>query len=138
VNYEPSIAGGPGEAEAPAHDEQGPVVEGRLTRERIPRTDDYKQPGERYRLSGRWEQDELVSNLIAKLLQCDRAIQERMVCHLFMAEDELGNRVGEGIGISADDVRSLPLLAAQTLTEAELVRAANLGDNGPRDVPARS
>jgi catalase len=51
-----------------------------------------------------------------------------------MAEDELGHRVGEGLGIGADDVRGLGPLATQTLNEAELARAANLGGNGPRDV----
>src|SRR3712207_2432258 len=39
VNYEPSITGGLREAEYPQHDEQGPVIEGRLTRKRISRTD---------------------------------------------------------------------------------------------------
>ena len=57
-----------------------------------------------------------------------------MVWHLFMIEDELGQRVGDGIGISADDVRGLEPLATQTFTEEELARAANLGNNGPRDV----
>jgi catalase len=66
--------------------------------------------------------------------QCDRPIQERMVWHLFMCEDELGQRVGEGLGIGADDVRELPPLASQTLSEDELARAANLGKNGTRDV----
>ena len=60
-----------------------------------------------------------------------------MVWHLFMCEDELGARVGEGLGISADDVRGLPPLQSQTLTEAELQRAANLGKNGPRDVAGK-
>jgi catalase len=134
VNYEPSILGGLREAEYPTHDEQGPEITGRLTRKRIPRTDDYTQAGQRYLLSEQWEKDELVANLIDGLSQCDRPIQERMVWHLFMAEDELGQRVGEGIGISADDVRGLQPLQTQTLTEAELQRAANLGKNGPRDV----
>ncbi|SDE60131.1 catalase [Blastococcus fimeti] len=134
VNYEPSITGGLREAEYPTHDEQGPVITGRLTRKRIPRTDDYTQAGQRYLLSEQWEKDELVANLIDGLSQCDRPIQERMVWHLFMAEDELGQRVGDGIGISADDVRGLAPLQSQTLTEAELQRAANLGKNGPRDV----
>ena len=134
VNYEPSILGGLREAAYPTHDEQGPEITGRLTRKRIPRTDDYTQAGQRYLLSEQWEKDELVANLIDGLSQCDRPIQERMVWHLFMAEDELGQRVGEGIGISADDVRGLPPLQTQTLTEAELQRAANLGKNGPRDV----
>jgi catalase len=134
VNYEPSITGGLREAQYPTHDEQGPEITGRLTRKRIPRTDDYTQAGQRYLLSEQWEKDDLVANLIGNLSQCDRPIQERMMWHLFMVEDELGQRVGEGLGISADDVRGLAPLQTQTLTEAELQRAANLGKNGPRDV----
>jgi catalase len=57
-----------------------------------------------------------------------------MVWHFFMVEDELGQRVGDGVGISADDIRGLAPLQTQTLTEDELQRAANLGKNGPRDV----
>src|SRR4051795_10607863 len=60
VNYEPSILGGLREAAYPTHDEQGPVITGRLTRKRIPRTNDYKQAGERYLLSEQWEKDDLV------------------------------------------------------------------------------
>src|SRR5213079_1158517 len=41
VNYEPSLRGGLREAEAPTEEEVGPVITGRLTRERIPRTNDY-------------------------------------------------------------------------------------------------
>jgi catalase len=134
VNYEPSIIGGLREGQAPAHDEQGPVIQGRLTRKRIERTDDYTQTGQRFLLSQPWEQDDLVANLTGALAQCDRPIQERMVWHLFMCEDELGRRVGEGLGIGADDVRGLSPLATQTLTEEELKRAANLGKNGSRDV----
>ncbi len=51
-----------------------------------------------------------------------------------MADDELGARVGEGLGISADDVRGLEPLASQNLLEEEDQRRANLGKNGPRDV----
>jgi catalase len=110
------------------------VYEGRLTRSKIPRTNDYKQAGERYLLSEQWERDDLVTNLTGLLAQTDRPIQERMIWHLFMIEDELGQRVGDGIGISADDVRGLSPLATQTFNEEELARAANLGNNGTRDV----
>jgi catalase len=134
VNYEPSILGGLHEAEYPTHDEQGPVIEGRLTRKRIPRTNDYQQAGERYLLSEQWEKDDLVANLADALSQCDRAIQERMVWHFFMCEDELGQRVGDALGISADDVRHLAPLQTQTLSEEEQQRLSNLGKNGPRDV----
>jgi catalase len=138
VNYAPSIVAGLREADSPSHDEQGPEITGRLTRKRIARTNDYAQAGERYLLSEQWERDDLVANLVGALAQCDRPIQERMVWHLLMCEDELGQRVGEGIGITADDVRHLGPLATQTLSEAELERAANLGKNAPRDVSGRT
>jgi catalase len=134
VNYEPSITGGLREANEPANEEVGPEIIGRLTRKRIPRTNDYGQAGERYLLSEPWERDDLVANLVGALSQCDRPIQERMVWHLLLAENELGLRVGEGIGIGPDDVRHLPPLATQTLSDVELDRIANLGKNGPRDV----
>ena len=134
VNYEPSITGGLREAEYPTHDEQGPLITGRLTRKRIPRTNDYAQAGERYLLSEQWEKDDLVANLVGALQQCRREIQERMVWHFFMCEDELGQRVGDGLGITADDVRGLSPLQTQTLSEEEQQRAANLGKNGARDV----
>ncbi|CAA9228914.1 MAG: Catalase KatE [uncultured Blastococcus sp.] len=134
VNYEPSITGGLREAEYPSHDEQGPVITGRLTRKRIPRTDDYTQAGQRYQLMEQWEKDDLVANFVANISEAVREVQERMVWHFFMCDDELGQRVGEGLGISADDVRGLAPLQTQTLDEDELARAANLGKNGPRDV----
>ncbi len=134
VNYEPSITGGVREAQYPTHDEQGPEIHGRVTRKRIPRTNDYQQAGERYAMSEQWEKDDLVLNLVTLLDQCDRPIQERMVWHLLMCEDELGLRVGEGLGIGVEDVRGLPPLQSQTLSQDELRRLENLGGNGPRDV----
>ena len=94
----------------------------------------YTQAGQRFLLMDDWERDDLVANFTTLISQAAREVQERMVWHLFMCEDSLGARVGEGLGISADDVRHLPPLASQTLSEAELERAANLGKNGPRDV----
>jgi catalase len=134
VNYEPSTLGGLREADGPAHDEQGPEITGRLTRKRISRTNDYAQAGERYQLSEQWEKDDLVFNLVDALSQCDRHIQERMVWHWLLADDELGQRVGDGLGISADDVRALKPLASQGWGEEEQRRLDNLGNNGPRDV----
>ena len=60
-----------------------------------------------------------------------------MVWHLFMVEDELGQRVGDGLGISADDVRDLEPLAdaeadrgrarARAATWAPTARATSAG-----------
>lgn len=134
VNYEPSIHGGLREAQYPQHDEQGPVIEGRLTRKRIPLTQDYKQAGQRYLLLEDWERDDLVDNFVTLLGQCERDVQERMVWHFFMVEDELGERVGEGLGIKASDVAHLEPLESQTLSDEDQQRLANLGTNGRRDV----
>jgi catalase len=134
VNYEPSITGGLAESPKPSHQEQGPEISGRLTRAQIPRTNDYQQAGERYQLSEQWEKDDLVGNLSTLLGQCDRPIQERMVWHLLLCDDELGSRVGEGLGITADDVRGLKPLPSQGWGDAEQQRLDNLGNNGPRDV----
>ena len=134
VNYEPSTMGGLAEADRTTHNELGPVIEGRLTRARIPRTNDYQQAGERFRLMEDWERDDLVHNFVENIGQATAEVQRRMVWHCFMAEDELGQRVGDGLGISADDVRDLPPLPTQQLSEAEHNRLENLGKNGPRDV----
>jgi catalase len=134
INYEPSSLNAPVEAPKPVHDEAGPEITGRLTRARIPRRNDYKQAGERYQLSEQWEKDDLVSNLVGALSQCDRHIQERMVWHFLMCDDEYGTRVGEGLGISADDVRHLEPLPTYPLNEEEQQRYENLGKNGPRNV----
>lgn len=134
VNYEPSITGGLREDRYPTHDEQGPVVSGRLTRKRIPRTNDYTQAGQRYLLMEQWERDDLVLNLVTMLSQAVRPVQERMVWHFLMVEDDLGLRVGEGLGIGPEDVAHLEPLATQDLSEEERGRLSNLGKNGPRDV----
>ncbi len=134
VNYEPSITGGLHEAPYPTHDVQGPEIVGRLTRKRIPRTDDYTQAGQRYLLMEQWERDDLVHNLVTLIGEADRTVQERMVWHFLLCEDELGLRVGEGLGITPDDVRHLEPLASQTLNDEEKQRIVNLGKNGARNV----
>jgi catalase len=81
-----------------------------------------------------WERDDLVSNFVALISQAARPVQERMLWHFYLVEDELGQRVGEGLGIALDEVKDLPPLASQTLSEEELDRVRNLGRNGRRDV----
>jgi len=132
VNYEPSALGGLHEGEYPTHDKQGPVIEGQLTRARLPRTNDYQQAADRYRTMMDWERDDLVANFIELFGQCERMTQERMIWHLYLIDDDYGNRVGEGIGIKAADVAHLEPLPKQQLTEEDQRRLANLGNNPPR------
>ncbi|MCC9178216.1 catalase [Arthrobacter sp. zg-Y750] len=134
VNYEPNITGGLQEAPKPAQSELGPELEGRLIRARLPRTNDYMQAGQRYQLMEQWEKDDLVKNFVDNISQAVREVQERMLWHFYMADDELGARVGEGLGISLDEIKDLGPLATQTLNEEETERMKNLGHNGPRNV----
>ena len=51
--------------EAPsAGAEYTPLVQGRLVRQKIERTNDYQQAGERYRAFEEWERDELILKLV--------------------------------------------------------------------------
>jgi catalase len=57
-----------------------------------------------------------------------------MVWHLFLIDDDYGSRVGDGLGITADQVRHLQPLPGQTLTDADRERLANLGHAGRRQL----
>ncbi|MDZ5697910.1 catalase [Chelativorans sp. M5D2P16] len=129
VNYEPSIHGGLEEAgrERPNNP---PEIRGRLTRSVIERHNDYLQARGRYCTMMDWERDDLVLNMGTLLGQCERDVQERMIWHLFLVHDDYGKRVGEMIGITADDVRHLPPLPKQVLTSEEERRLQHLGNNG--------
>ncbi len=81
-----------------------------------------------------WERDDLVHNFVTQLSRCDRPIQERMVWHFLLVEDDLGLRVGEGLGISPSDVAHLEPLDSQELSGFDRERLVNLGKNGARNV----
>lgn len=56
-----------------------PYVEGPVTRQKISRTNDYAQAGDRYRAFSDDERDDLILNLINALKQCNPDIQQRMI-----------------------------------------------------------
>jgi catalase len=100
TNYEPNSTGGLREAE-PAGPPYEPEIHGRLTRSKIERTNDYKQPGERYRTMPDWEREDLVLNLVTLLGDCERHIQQRMVDHFAQADADFGRRLADGLGLAA-------------------------------------
>ena len=69
-------------------------------------------------------------NLGGLLGQCQRDVQERMIWHFLMVHDDYGTRVGKAIGLTADDVKGLPLLPNQKLTADDQRRLTTLGKNG--------
>jgi catalase len=128
VNYEPSLHHGLEVAQPGPNNP--PEVRGRLVNAVIERRNDYVQARGRYCTMMDWERDDLVLNMGDLLGQCERDVQERMVWHLLLVHDDYGRRVGEAIGITADDIRHLELLPGQVLTDEEQRRRKNLGNNG--------
>lgn len=70
------------------------------------------------------------------LSQCERDAQERMLWHFFLIHNDYGNRVGQAVGLNANDVRHLAPLANQILIEAEQQRLEKLGNNDDKRDPA--
>lgn len=97
VNYEPSNFGGLTEQPRTGTPPRS-YVAGEIGRQRIERTNDFAQAGERYRTFEDWERDELVSNLVGALKQCAEVIQDRMISHFTQADLDYGRRVAEGLG----------------------------------------
>jgi catalase len=135
VNFEPSIHNGLHEAPREEPNNQ-PEVRGRLTRSVIERRNDYIHARGRYCTMMDWERDDLVLNMGTLLGQCERDVQERMIWHFLLVHDDYGNRVGQMLGITADDVRNLPPLPKQVLTDEDKRRLQNLGKNGDKIDPA--
>lgn len=96
VNYEPSSLNGLKEAPKPGKD-YTPYIQGNLVRQKIERTNDFKQAGERYRMFEDWERDELIMNLVTTLKPCQKHIQDKMVEMLTKCDQDYGRRVAEGL-----------------------------------------
>jgi len=129
VNFEPSIHNGLHEAPDPGPNSP-PEIRGQLTRSVLERRNDYVQARARYNTMMDWERDDLVQNMGTMLGQCERDVQERMLWHFFLIHDDYGSRVGQMLGISADDVRTLKPLPKQVLTKEDEQRLSQLGKNG--------
>ena len=134
TNYEPTSTAALREAALRGSSEQGPTYTARLTRASIERQNDYAQAADRYHTMMDWESEDLILNVVSLVGQAAREVQERMVWHFYLIDDDLGNRVGEGLGIKAADVAHLEPLPRQILTGEDQQRLANLGNNSPRTV----
>lgn len=75
---------------------------GNLVREKIHRTNNFKQAGERYRIFENWERDDLILNLVNTLKPCRKDIQDKMVELFTKCDPDYGTRVAEGLRKAAD------------------------------------
>lgn len=98
VNYEPNSASGSPQ-EDPAYAESEAPLTGPALRQKIEKTDDFTQAGERYRSYTKQEQDNLIRNLVNDLKQTSQDIQLRAICNFFRAGAEYGMRLAQGLGI---------------------------------------
>lgn len=97
VNYEPSSLDRNVPKEAPTGNPREYRIEGEVTRQKISKTNDFAQAGERYRSLGKIDQEHLVDNLIADLMHIDKPIQKRVAENLTKADPELGKSVVKGL-----------------------------------------
>ena len=96
INYEPSSLNGLKEAPRTAPDHM-PEYKGRLIRETIDRTNNFKQAGERYRLHEDWERDDLISNMVGALASANRTVSDKMVELCSNCDEDWGRRLAEGL-----------------------------------------
>ncbi|GGK85031.1 catalase [Rufibacter glacialis] len=99
VNYEPSTLGNIKEAPKTGKD-YTPRYEANLVRQKIDRTNDFKQAGETYRNFQDWERDDLITNLVNTLATADKRIQDKMIEHFTLADEDYGRRVREGLALT--------------------------------------
>lgn len=125
INYEPSSLGGLKEAEKSGNDHE-PMYNARLVRQKIDRSNDFKQAGETYRNFEDWEREDLINNLVNTLANANKVIQDKMIENFTKADADYGRRVAEGLKNAAKNISEVgaPLGATKTeegVSEAEQV-----------------
>jgi catalase len=105
VNYEPSTLGGLKEASKAGKD-YTPHYDAMLVRQKIERTNDFKQAGERYRAHEEWEREDLITNLVNTLAPAQKHIQDKMVELFTKCDEDYGRRVREGLQKAAGQNKS--------------------------------
>jgi catalase len=121
INYEPSTLNGLREAPK-TNKEYTPHYNANLVKQKIERTNDFKQAGERYRMFEDWERDDLILNLVNTLKTADKRIQDKMVEMFTKCDAEYGQRVADGLHKAGSDMSKGPI--GSTKTEEAVQQAA--------------
>lgn len=99
VNFQPTSQGGPKIASQEGTPYK-PFIQGNIVREKIFKTNDFAQAGERYRSFDKTEKDHLVGNLVADLSHVTNpAIQKRAIENLRQVDEDLAASVAKGLGL---------------------------------------
>jgi catalase len=98
VNYEPNSSS-ESPKEVPAYADSYVQLEGSAGRQKIDKTDDFTQAGERYRSLSEEQQANLLANLVGELRQTNDDIRLRAICNFFRADRTLGMKLSEALGV---------------------------------------
>jgi catalase len=125
INYEPSSLGGLKEAPKTGKDYQ-PQYNARLVRQKIDRTNDFKQAGETYRNFEDWEREDLINNLVNTLANAAKIIQDKMIENFTKADADYGRRVAEGLQKMANKKGEIGAPSGATKTEEGVQQAQDV------------
>ncbi|MBA4493552.1 catalase [Paenactinomyces guangxiensis] len=98
VNYEPNRYEDRPKAD-PAYLESETPLEGAAGRQKIFKTLDFQQAGERYRAFTEAERNNLIKNLVNDLSQVNEHTQKLAICNFYRADKEYGERLAKGLNI---------------------------------------
>lgn len=118
INYEPSLMGGVKEAPN-AGAPHMPMYEGRLTRQRIDRENNFAQAGDLWRNEfDETYRTECVNNIAGNLAICVPAVQEKIISYCTAADPEYGRRVREALdkklGMNKAEAEKMAVKEAET------------------------
>ena len=122
VNYEPSSLNGLKEAPRTGKEYQ-PQYNARLVRQKIDRTNDFKQAGETYRNFEDWEKDDLINNLVNTLVNANKVIQDKMIENFTKADEDYGRRVAEGLAKARKNIAEVGAPSGASKTEEGVAQA---------------
>lgn len=114
VNYEPSSLNGLREAPKSGK-EHTPHYNASLVKQKIDRTNDFQQAGERFRAFEDWEREDLIRNLVNTLAPAQKHIQDKMIELFTKCDPEYGKRVSEGLKMAMKEkIDKGPIGSTQT------------------------
>lgn len=117
VNYEPNSFDGP--VQDPSFSEPPLEINGHAARyDHRKGNDDYKQPGNLFRLMNKEEQTRLVSNLTESMQSVPERIQARQVTHFYKADHSYGEMVAEKLNLDMDKIHRLAEMSLSDLIVA--------------------
>lgn len=98
INYEPNRYADRPKAD-PAYLESETPLEGKAGRQKIYKTLDFKQAGERYRAFSEAERENLIKNLANDLSQVNKQTRLLAICNFYRADREYGERLAKALNI---------------------------------------